>query len=866
MSDPLADFLADHEAQAQADDPLAQFLAEQDSSRALPHAPGFARSPGPWQNPDERHKIARIERENEAGYTAPPTFLQKLATAADSGPPERIRGMHPDFGTRAVSSILRYMPAAHLDGQTPPTPEQTVEQLANIQDQNPGLIEAARGVQNLQRDLGGMALGGAATAAMGATRLPGMLPRAAPYIADAVGGLFGSAGSGGGPVEAATSSLGAAGLGKVLRVGGAGAGAGAERIKQSPSALGSDIQVLEKHGYTPSPMPGRPVTSMTPEVDYGPNLPRSPSEAQALPATSAGRGESGNLSARRFDMELDTADRLSQERFDRRAWRQDQPPGARVPGYAPRPYPGGEGPTDISTEPLLPAIDAELADPAAEIMPGVRGQMSTLRTALTRDTEPTVDIHHAPVEGYVPKQGPHAPLVPSAEINSFENIRRYADPHDVEGLHQLHQEHLAQERAGTRTSSVGRFGHEPPPEPVTDDQILSGAPPPPLPGPAGAPVSEDQIMSREPTAEAPPSGPAPHEALAQHLGIRRRLPTPDPLVGPPSVPLPPTQETVTTPRGTTGFRESPGGPLGYRARVIDADPLTSSPVNMGGAPADFTGHARVRSHLGEPTHKDAFIPSGESTVTSTVDRPRTASAGGVEPERVGIGDVRGRVTTPAERGLEALGPGNPPQHVRTVSDLNKIRQRLDEAGKVGEKEGYTLGEQPSVRMAGKIREHIRENAPKTAANNLRRHVLRTQNENTRALMKDAADIPESFGMQLAGQGEEGSKAVGNRAPRLREFAETFPTSSRMTAEEVQRLMDQPRLLHAQERLKLKKLPRIGGGGTDALNLASPVIGRGLYPFLRGVQGSGSERLAPYVPSMLRALQHAQERRREEEQR
>lgn len=332
-------------------------------------------------------------------------------------------------------------------------------------------------------------------------------------------------------------------------------------------------------------------------------------------------------------------------------------------------------------------------------------------------------------------------------------------------------------------------------------------------------------------------------------------------VGPPPGPPATAPLTVSTPRFTPDSGALPAS--SFTTKVVDPRPR-----------ADGLG---FRPELADPTYKDARIPYPAVDHPETMARPRTASAGDVrhgveegaadiplEPERVGIGDVRGRVTTPAEPGLEALGPGHPPQHVRTVSDLNKIRQRLEEVGKVGEKEGYTLGEQPSVRMAGKIREHIRENAPKTAANNLRRHVLRTQNENTRALMKDAGDIPESFGMQLAGQGEEGSKAVGNRAPRLREFAETFPTSKRMTAADVQRLMDQPRLLHAEERLKLKKLPRIGGGGTDALNLAAPVIARGGYPFLRGVQDSKAERLA-YVPNMLRALQRAQERQRQQEQ-
>lgn len=256
-------------------------------------------------------------------------------------------------------------------------------------------------------------------------------------------------------------------------------------------------------------------------------------------------------------------------------------------------------------------------------------------------------------------------------------------------------------------------------------------------------------------------------------------------------------------------------------------------------PADVTAHA-----------------GGQEPIRITsVERPGfETSATSVEPGegiRVGMGDVRGRV-------------GDTPNRVVTARKLNEIRDSLDEAGNVAAREGLKKDELPFARLANSARAQITEHAPETARMNRRAHARMNRVERARERMKDAENTnPEALGMQLAGQGEAGSKVSGARQDRLDALKREFPVSSRMNRRQVERLIDNPRLLLAEERLQIKKLPRIGGGGGDSLNLAAPLIGRGLYPLLRGGQ-AGAEAAGKFGPGLLGALARA--RRQDEERR
>lgn len=253
----------------------------------------------------------------------------------------------------------------------------------------------------------------------------------------------------------------------------------------------------------------------------------------------------------------------------------------------------------------------------------------------------------------------------------------------------------------------------------------------------------------------------------------------------------------------------------------------------------------VIDRTSRPGFEDGPVPLG-----------RSVSAGGPGQgvtERVGTGDVHGRV-----------GEGTP-NRVKTVRELNAGRDALDKLGNVAAAKGLNKKELPFARLAGTIRDEIiPQHAPATARMNRRAHARMNRVERASELMKDAENpSPEPLGMQLAGQGEAGSKVSGARQARLDALKREFPVTSRMSRQEVERLIDNPRLLLAEERLKLKKLPRIGGGGGDSLNLSAPLIGRGLYPLLRGGQ-VGAEAAGKFSPGLLGALARA--RRAQDEER
>lgn len=250
----------------------------------------------------------------------------------------------------------------------------------------------------------------------------------------------------------------------------------------------------------------------------------------------------------------------------------------------------------------------------------------------------------------------------------------------------------------------------------------------------------------------------------------------------------------------------------------------------------------------------------EKAPQRTTEEAYTVHSGGGEPIRVGTGDVRRRV-----------GDGEP-NRVMTTAKLNQLRDVLDEAAGVESLEtGIAKNKLPLYSLANEIRHGIiKREAPAMGLANRRYSTGKAKIEATRERMK--SDDPESLGMQIASLGEEGSKTAGVRKVRLGELREQFPTSEQLTERQVGEIFDNPRLLLAEERLKLKRLPRIGGGGDDMLNLAEPLLARGVYPSAREAEMAlalgdtangrgGAAQHAPRVMAALRAREQEKERAR-----
>jgi len=221
---------------------------------------------------------------------------------------------------------------------------------------------------------------------------------------------------------------------------------------------------------------------------------------------------------------------------------------------------------------------------------------------------------------------------------------------------------------------------------------------------------------------------------------------------------------------------------------------------------------------------------GEPTVIRSTERPGFESRATQvdapdEPLRVPTGDVRRR-------------SGDSPNRVMDAGKLNQLRDLLDELAGVESREtGIAKNNLPIYALANEIRGIIKQEAPAMALANRRYSDRAKKLERTQERMK--TEDEETLGMHIAGLGEEGSKQAGTRKVRLEELREQFPTSDHLTERQVGELFDNPRLLLAEERLKLKKIPRISSGGDDVWNLLEPFLGRLLYPganaasYLRG---------------------------------
>jgi len=175
---------------------------------------------------------------------------------------------------------------------------------------------------------------------------------------------------------------------------------------------------------------------------------------------------------------------------------------------------------------------------------------------------------------------------------------------------------------------------------------------------------------------------------------------------------------------------------------------------------------------------------------------------------------------------------------RSAASLNAIRDAMDDISKIAAAgTDINIKNLPFQRLANEMRATVRSEAPAIGLANRRYSAVRAKSDLMRERMKSPAD-EENLAMQIAGLGEEGSKVSGRNEPRMEELRRQFPTSERLRAADVSAAFDRPRALLAEERLQLKRLPRIGGGGGDALNFAEPLVARGVYPAAREMEFGG----------------------------
>lgn len=649
---------------AQPTNEFEAYLASKGAGEKPP--PLVPPGPGPWAEgyePDPNAvKRDRIQRETEAGQTQPPGLLSKLAAAAnvfhkDEQAPWYVgESRSPSLGTRTLAFLEGKKPQELIDRQ-----RQVEEQAAN----DPEFVEkfghpfdTARTNEGVRRELEGIAAGGLAGEAVGGLKALQAVPRIAPMIADAVGGLVGSFTAGHDVKDLPQDAALATGVGSGFRALGQLSGVGADAIKNAPNKTGEDIRILEKHGYEPSPRPGKPVTSTEPAV-YGPPAPESPSQALRAEASSEGRGIVGERGASKMKDELDVRERFRQQKLSAALDRQRQP--------------GGQMGRQVSVESLIPRLQAEMDRPSAKIL-GINERLKKAMDALQSRVEPS-----DPMSKHIPAAG-------------------------------------------------------------------------------------------EPVRPAPQVDLAP---LDDYAGVTRRRSS-----------------------GQPQFPEQVG-------KVGQVDELLKNPYTLD------TGRGKV--------------------TVDRLERPgntftRQGSAEGGEEFRVPMGDIRGRT-------------GTAPNHVLTVDEANELRRALDEVSNIAKQSGVQMKDIPGQDLANELRQLVRREAPAVGQANRASSAVQRKTEVMQERMKaDAAPVPENFAMQLAGQGEAGSKVTGVRKARLQETQRQFPTNDRLNRGQVDYAFDAPKLLLAEERMKLKKLPRIGGGGGDAMNLSEPLVARGLYRLLRSGQG------------------------------
>lgn len=234
------------------------------------------------------------------------------------------------------------------------------------------------------------------------------------------------------------------------------------------------------------------------------------------------------------------------------------------------------------------------------------------------------------------------------------------------------------------------------------------------------------------------------------------------------------------------------------------------------------------------------------------------------PETDEIGNAPTLLDVHGRPGAHTFGAPSTPE--LPLQELNQYRQRFDnDAGVTSNATKMKRDDTPWAKLAAVIREGILPTAsPAMEAVNQRyakqMNIVRDARRSMRSERAPGGGrnpttmSDESLGQRLASWGEEGSKVSGVREKAMENMRANFPYSD----EPVGSMMETPQRILAEERMQVKKLPRIGGGGGDALNLAEPAVARGLYPLLRTIEGLPGGQIG----TLLRAIRASRGRKHE----
>lgn len=281
--------------------------------------------------------------------------------------------------------------------------------------------------------------------------------------------------------------------------------------------------------------------------------------------------------------------------------------------------------------------------------------------------------------------------------------------------------------------------------------------------------------------------------------------------------------------------------------------------------------------------KEVYEPLNRRRPQGMTNEEYTAHAGGGEPIEVGVGDVRGRVNKPLpgyeptqphagvpgrlenERAAIEAMPHSTPNFVRTAKQYNEIRRVFDEVAKAEKiAAGTDPANHPLYETANEMRRALQHDAPAIALANRRYHTNESKTELTRERMKDSESPDgERLGAQLASQNRADLVGPGLRKKRLEGLRKNFPGDAGMSKAEVGAAFDDPKVIGAEERMGLKRIP-IGSGLKNYSNWIEPAAARVIDPAARAMVRKGEA--ATKRTGLFSEMSDAARRKREDEER
>ncbi len=274
----------------------------------------------------------------------------------------------------------------------------------------------------------------------------------------------------------------------------------------------------------------------------------------------------------------------------------------------------------------------------------------------------------------------------------------------------------------------------------------------------------------------------------------------------------------------TGSRANAARPAGRRIAVTapsDYEPGVGGRADMEGEQS--IGELARRKEIGNTERQPAAIRA-DSGPRGQVDYDYS-EARGPEPLTVPTADVRG--------GSYGKRPDAAPNYVMPAGEYNKYRQNLDETLK-----RVYEGADPKKRdlaissLATEARKKIEKHAPSIHRANRAFATDESRFNDVGELMKDTNLVEdgvakkETLATQLASLGgDETSAAVGAREARLLKLMDQFPTSHRFSRADIERILQAPQQLWAEEAQGIQNIPH---RASQIMNIKEPLLTRGIY--------------------------------------